>query len=95
MNEWNFEREFWWDPNFQAVKFAGIWDGQRYVFAISRSALNDYFRTEDSREAAIINFEEHRDRVEQLATRLIALGVGPSEHGHYFISTEVCEKLSL
>ena len=51
-----FEADFWWDSKFSGLKFAGSIHGKRYVFAISRTALVDFFQTADTVEQAIENF---------------------------------------
>lgn len=43
MNIWNFDQsEYWWDVASRSVRFDGVRDGKRYVFAISV-----YWGTED------------------------------------------------
>jgi hypothetical protein len=66
-----FEADFWWDSKFSGLKFAGSIHGKRYVFAISRTALVDFFQTADTVEQAIENFEQNRPRFESMVERFV------------------------
>lgn len=89
-DKWDFE-EPWWDSDYRAIKFAAEKAGNRYICAISQIALNDYFRTEDTKEAAFANYYKHADMVHSVAIKLIQQDQ-PNERGVYFIASEVCNK---
>ena len=52
--------DFWWDQSHQAIVFEIIQGPSRQLFQIAVATLNDHFRTEASKEAALACFEEHK-----------------------------------
>lgn len=93
MEDWDFEdNECWWDVDYQAVKFDGWLDGDRYVFAISGMALNDYYQTEDTTEAALENYLENAEQIEYVAARYASDFEANDESPHYFITSEIYNK---
>lgn len=91
MEEWEFKEEPWWDSAYRSVKFTAERAGIRHICAISQMALNDYFRTEDTKEAAFSNYHEHSDMVHSLAIRMIQ-ETAPNEQGVFFITSDICRK---
>ena len=90
MEPWDFEEnEFWWDIAHQAVKFDGWLNGERFVFAISQIALNDYYRTPDTKEDALQNFGDNIERIEYIAARYASECVANEEAPHFFITSEI------
>ncbi len=91
-DEWSFGEEPWWDAEYRAIKFvAETAGGKRYTCAISDTALNDYFQTEDTREAALANYREHLDMVHSLAVRLIREDI-QNDQGVFLITSKTCRK---
>lgn len=88
---WVFHENPWWAPEYQAVKFVADNDGVRHICAISRTALNDYFKTEDTSEAALNNYSAHAEMVHSLAVRLIEEGI-LKNNGCVFITLDMCKK---
>lgn len=90
-----FEQDFWWDAKFSGLKFAGSLAGKRYVFAISRTALVDFFQTADTPEQAIVNFEQNRPRFESLVERFVAKERCPHDDGPVVITFLSCIEYQL
>ena len=90
-----FEQAAWWDDKFSGVKFAGSTAGKRYIFAVSRSALIDFFQTADTKEQAFLNFEEHRPRFELLAGRRVLEEKLPHDDGPIVITYLICIEYQL
>ena len=91
----NFEGEAWWDDKFSGVKFAGSINGKRYIFAISRAALIDFFQTADTKEQAFSNFEENRLRFERLAERRVVEEKLPHDDGPVVVTYLTCIEYQL
>lgn len=90
MEDWDFEdSEYWWDVGCRAIKFEGMLDGDRYVFAVSGIALNDYYQTEDTTEAALENYLNNTSQIEFIATRYASEHEANDESPHFFITSEV------
>ena len=88
---WKFQEDPWLDPEFQSVKFVADKGGVRHICAISYTALNDYFKTEDTSKAAFENFVANSGMVHLLATRLINEGI-KNENGIVFITSKICQE---
>lgn len=89
---WTFDKRYWHDRKFNAIGFVGVKDGERHTFLIAVAALDYYFRTSDTLEAAIANFEAHRPLIETVAKRVYAEGLRSQEYGHHFITRVHCER---
>lgn len=83
-----FKDDRWWDDSYSAMRFFLEKDGITYSCAISQIVLNDHFKTEDSREAAIKNFNDQSDVVRLLAVRLIESELH-DKHGVFFITSNI------
>lgn len=90
LDQWEFHEEPWWDGEYRAIKFAAEKAGVRHICAISRVALNDYFQTEDTKEAAFVNYHEHSNMVHSLAVKLIQEGA-PNDQNVFFITSDICQ----
>ncbi|POP51227.1 DUF1488 family protein [Zhongshania marina] len=90
-----FEDAASWDDKFSGVKFAAKAAGKRYIFAVSRSALIDFFQTADTKEQAFLNFEENRSRFERLATRRVVEEKLPHDDGPIVITYLICIEYQL
>lgn len=89
MEEWNFnDSENWYEMNPSLIKFDGEYGGDRYVFAIPVSALNDFFETDDTPEAAKDNYQENIEEIQNLAIRFALDFDSNDEPPHYFIGSE-------
>lgn len=88
-HEWEFSGEPWWDDAHQAMKFILEKSSKYHTCAISQVVLNDYFCTEDTKDAAVQNYHTHSDDVRSLATRLIQDGLADGE-GVFFITSDIC-----
>lgn len=88
-NDWEFSNEPWWDEALQAMKFILEKADSYCTCATSQTVLNDYFKTEDSRDAAVENYCEHSDEIRLLAIRLIQDGLSNGE-GVFFITSDIC-----
>lgn len=80
-----FDEEFLWDGSLWAVRLIADQGKHRLRFVFDGAAINDYYRTEDSRDAAMRNFEENRPWFESVATSLVSEGHLPDERGLYFV----------
>ncbi|NMH66583.1 DUF1488 domain-containing protein [Shewanella salipaludis] len=89
-----FLEEYQWDMSKQAVTFWADVDNQRITCQISREALVDYYRTEDTKEQALINFEDNQYDICNLAEHLIRNDVF-EEDGGIFIYFETCQNYNL
>lgn len=88
MNVWNFDQsEYWWDVASRSVHFDGVCDGKRYVFAISDVALNDYYKTADTRDDALSNYKFHIEEIKSLAARLASEVKANDDAPHYIITS--------
>jgi len=85
-NDWDFSGTPWWDDVHQAMKFNLKRAGSYRTCAISQVALNNYFKTENSKDAAIKNYQKHSSRVRLLAIQLIQDNL-PNEEGIFFITS--------
>ena len=83
---WEFSGASWWDDTNQAIKFNLRKAGSYRTCAISQIALNDYYKTENSKDAAIKNFQKHSSQVRLLAIQLIQDCL-PNEEGIFFIAS--------
>lgn len=83
---WEFSGTSWWDDANQAIKFNLRKAGSYRTCAISQIALNDYYKTENSKDAAIKNFQKHSSQVRLLAIQLIQDCL-PNEEGIFFIAS--------
>jgi len=90
-NNWEFSGASWWDDVNQAIKFNLRKAGSYRTCAISQVALNDYFKTENSKDAAVKNFQKHSSQVRLLAIRLIQDCL-QNEEGVFFITSEICKE---
>jgi len=86
-NNWELSGASWWDDTNQAIKFNLRNAGAHRTCAISQVALNNYFKTENSKDAAIRNFQKHSSQVRLLAVQLIKDCL-PNEEGVFFITTD-------
>lgn len=77
-----------WDFNTDTLGFSVSDEyGKFYFCGVTRIAINDYYRTEDSREQAEINFNENQGYILGLASNLIA-NSQENERGHYIITSD-------
>lgn len=90
-DEWKFLEDPWWDPSRRAVMFRAEKGGQQKLCAISDTALNDYFQTEDTKDAALANYHNHKEMVHSLAVRMIDDRCAKKD-GVIFITRSACEK---
>ncbi len=88
---WEMEEDPWWDFNTQCIRFAVEDDEERYVVSISQIALNDYFSTEDTKDAAFDNFNNDIESILSLAVEFIE-SHEPNDDGIYFIASEYFEQ---
>lgn len=86
--EWEFEDFFWEEISPAGIKFNGFLDGKRYVFFVSRIAINDYYQTTDSREQLVANFEENRDHINNVAANYADDSEADDESPHYVITSD-------
>lgn len=90
-NNWELSGASWWDDANQAIKFNLRKAGSYRTCAISQVALNDYYKTENSKDAAVKNYQKHSSQVRLLAIRLIQDCL-PNEEGVFFITSEICRE---
>lgn len=94
IGNWTFKEDPWWDTAHSAVAFVAEAEGRRELCAISQVALNDYFQTEDTKAAALANYNAHCERVHRLAARLLEEGL--SSGGCMLIITSgLCQRYGL
>jgi len=78
-----------WDLLLETLMFRlASDDGREVMCGITQIAINDYYRTEDSRDAAQANFEKHMEDIVRMAARLIDDGAS-NERGVYLITSQV------
>jgi len=70
-NDWKFGGAPWWDDTDQSMKFNLKRAGSYRTCTISQAVLNDYFKTENSKDAAVKNYLKHSSQIRLLAIRLI------------------------
>lgn len=90
-NLWRLKKEPWWNPSTQSINFE-LSNGQiRHTCAISQDTLNNYYNTEDTQEAAFSNFDKDRDKIIDIAVKLIH-NYEPNGDGIYFIKSNNIQK---
>ncbi|PSU44277.1 hypothetical protein C9J12_27385 [Photobacterium frigidiphilum] len=75
-----------WNMMREEIRFCLQRDEERFYCAVSQIALNDYYRTEDTQEAAFMNFRAHTNTVVTLAMEQIDNGQVRND-GVYFVSS--------
>ncbi|HGV9307506.1 TPA: DUF1488 family protein [Vibrio fluvialis] len=89
---WEIEKEWNWAMNTESIHFH-LSDGQkRHTFDITRTALVDYFHTEDTKEQALALFEQYKERIINLALKVLDESKGDEVH---LIKLETCQRLGL
>lgn len=90
MDGWHFgeEQTCWRDIGRELICFDGYLDGERYVFAVSQIALNDYYETDDTLDDAENNYLNNYKHVESIATRFASEYEANDEPPHYFIDSD-------
>jgi len=83
---WAIEEDLWWHPSTESIRFAIINEKTRHICAISKMALNDFYQTEDTKDAAFDNFEKDRHKIISIAVEL-ANTYEPNEDGIFFIKS--------
>lgn len=95
MAEWEFEdNEYWTSSNPESLMFDGLLDGERFVFAVSRVALNDFYRTPDTPNDAINNYLNNSDHIEAVAARFASEFEPNVDAPHYFINSNEYRRLA-
>lgn len=90
MSGWHFEAEAacWRDVGGGSICFDGYFEGDRYVFAVSQIALNDFYGTDDTLDDAENNYLNNCQHVESVAARFASEYEANDESPHYFIDSE-------
>ncbi|MGM0786025.1 MAG: DUF1488 family protein [Pseudomonadota bacterium] len=88
MVSWRVEGTKWDLPRETLMFRLASDDGREVMCGITQIAINDYYRTEDSREAAQANFDKHMEDIVRIAVRLIDDGAS-NECGAYLITSQV------
>lgn len=91
-NNWNIEEEWHWEMKTDSIHFHLSNGQERHTFDITRTALVDYFHTEDTKEQTLALFEEHKERIVNLALKLLSESTGGDVH---VIKLETCQRLGL
>lgn len=92
--DWTFPEEPWYEMGYSVVKFVAICGENRYVCAISTSAINDALRTADTCEAALENYKANPGPWHAAGVHLIQNGlIHPA--GFYLITSEVAREFGL
>ncbi|QUJ67742.1 hypothetical protein KDD30_00745 [Photobacterium sp. GJ3] len=63
-------------------------NGNRYVFRVLASTLNDFFETADDRESAIVNYLENMDDIHSAAESVAAENEENEDSPHFYIEAE-------
>jgi len=88
MTKWSVAKT-WWDFSREILKFRLVdEDGEKILCGITQVAINDYFGTEDTQEAAEENFENNEDEIIAIASSLIQQGAS-DEDGLYLITSDI------
>ncbi|EKO3451667.1 DUF1488 family protein [Vibrio fluvialis] len=91
-NTWTIEDEWDWRMQTDSIRFY-LSDGQeRHIFEITRTALVDYFHTEDTKERALDLFEQHKERIMNVALKVL---FESKDDGVHVIKLETCQRLGL
>ncbi|WP_262460794.1 hypothetical protein [Alloalcanivorax balearicus] len=96
MSNWYFDKngEYWRDIGKDCICFEGFIKDERYVFAVSCIALNDYYETPDTPDDALKNYEENSNHVETIAERYADEFEANEESPHYFIDSNDFNRLA-
>lgn len=78
--------ELTWNMMREEIRFCLQQGEELFYCAVSQIALNDYYRTEDTQEAAFMNFRAHTNTVVTLAAEQIDNGQVRND-GVYFVSS--------
>ncbi|AIA73372.1 hypothetical protein FF32_00520 [Halomonas campaniensis] len=86
MSSWTV-KEKWWDHSREILHFRlADDDGEKVICGITQIAINDYFQTEDTREAAEDNFDDNVELIVNLADSLIQNNASDDD-GRYLITS--------
>lgn len=61
-----------WDSTRESIVFCAHIGKKKIPCSISKTALNDYFRTKDTKANALQNYQTHSKKIQNIAKRLIA-----------------------
>ena len=86
-----FEDDYTWVDSLLSIVFHVDVDDRRIECRVSQKTLNDYYRTTDSKEQAIVNFVEHRKTIVDIVSRMITLDDFDDE-GNILITNAVCRR---
>ncbi|WP_226610276.1 DUF1488 family protein [Marinobacter nauticus] len=88
MSHWSVDK-IWWDHSREILKFRLIdEDGQKFLCGVTQVAINDYYGTDDTEEAAEENFENNEDEIVAIANSLIQQDAA-DEDGLYLITSGI------
>jgi hypothetical protein len=88
MSQWSVAKT-WWDHAREILKFRLVdEDGEKFLCGITQVAINDYYRTDDTEEAAQANFESNQDEIIAIANSLIQQDAA-DEEGLYLITSDI------
>jgi len=88
MSEWTVDK-VWWDHAREILKFRLIDEnGQKFLCGVTQVAINDYYGTDDTEEAAEENFEKNEGEIVAIANSLIQQGAADGD-GLYLITWNV------
>lgn len=71
-SEWAIDSEWYWHMGTEGIRFVLRNEEERHLFEISRIALVDLFRTEDTRKKAEELFVSNQDRIIALCLKLLS-----------------------
>jgi hypothetical protein len=82
-----FSNETHWESSRQALFFFADIGNKRIACGISQIALNDYYRTADTKEMAIKNYESNKEFIQGIATKFIKADLF-NDKGEIFITSK-------
>ena len=88
MSHWSVAK-IWWDHAREILKFRLVdEDGQKILCGVTQVAINDYYGTDDTEEAAKENFCNNQDYIVALANSLIQQDAAEAD-GIYLITSDI------
>ena len=88
MSQWSVAK-IWWDHAREILKFRLVdEDGQKFLCGITQVAINNYYGTDETEEAAEDNFENNEDEILAIANSLIKQDAADDD-GLYLITSEI------
>ena len=83
-NSWQIENQPQWDGSKETLKITVKNGNEKHLCAFPQTAINDYYHTVDTKDAAFENFANDRQKFLDVALKFISKN-NPNDDGIYYI----------